>query len=87
MELNIYTDRCLTFGEGNRIYTITYVAKQHGIKTVMRKVYSSPELKPLADSFGAVMPFIELNGKTLDFFKVGERMIEDRTLEEFINEQ
>lgn len=86
MELKIYTDRCLTCSESERLDVIYFQAKKYGLKVNMRRVYVLPELRPEADYFGAPMPFIALNNNTLDFYAVGKYLLEDKTLEDFINE-
>lgn len=86
MEIKIYADRCLTCGESLRTDVIWFQARKHGLKVNMRRVYMLPELRPEADAFGVPMPFLELNGKTLDFYAVGEYLLEDKALEEYINE-
>lgn len=85
MELKIYEDRCLSCNEGQRFDVIYFVTKKHGIKVNRRRVYVLPELRAEADVFGVQMPFIELNGETLDFYSIGENMLQDTVLEEFIN--
>lgn len=86
MEIRIYEDRCLSCNDSLRFDVIHFHAKKHGLKVSRRRVYILPELKKEADVFGVPMPFIELNGKTLDFFAVGTYLLEDKALEQFINE-
>lgn len=86
-ELKIYADRCLTCNESERLGTIDFIAKKHGVKVNMRRVYVLPELRKELDDFSGVpMPFIALNNNTLDFFAVGTYLLEDKALEDFINE-
>lgn len=85
-ELKVYADRCLTCNESERLAVIDFVAKKHGYKVNMRRVYVLPELRAEADVYNVPMPFIALNEHTLDFYAVGEKLLEERTLEDFINE-
>lgn len=86
MELFIYEDRCLTCGDSQRFDTIYFMAKKYGLKIVRRRVYVLPELRAEADSFRTPMPFIAIGDKTLDFYAIGEYMLKDEVLEQFINE-
>lgn len=87
MELKIYADRCLTCGESPRTDVIHFMARKYGLKVNMRRVYVLPELRKELDAFPDVpMPFIALGNKTLDFYAVGEYLLKDEALENFINE-
>lgn len=85
-ELKIYEDRCLSCYESERFDVIHFMAKKYGLKVSRRRVYVFPELKQEADVFAVPMPFIALNNKTLDFYAVGNYILEDKALEDFINE-
>lgn len=86
MEIRIYEDRCLSCDNSLRFDVIRFHAKKHDIKVSRRRVYAMPELKQEADAFRTPMPFIELNGKTMDFYAVGKYLLKDEALEQFINE-
>lgn len=83
MELRIYADRCLTCQDNDRLDVIHFVAKQHGLKVNMRRVYVFPELEKEVVSADP-MPFIELNGNTLDFYSIGKNLLKEETLHTFI---
>lgn len=85
-ELKVYVNYCISCTEAERYGVMYYYAKKYGLKINMRRVYVFPELQAEADVFGEPMPFIELNGKTLDFFAIGKNMLEDEILDNFINE-
>lgn len=86
MDIYIYEDRCLTCGESQRFDTIYFMAKKYGLNMIRRRVYVLPELRAEADSFRTPMPFVAIGNKTLDFFAIGEYMLKDEVLEQFINE-
>lgn len=86
MELKIYADRCLSCTEGERDGVIYFLAKKHGLKINIRRVYVFPELREEADSFGVPMPFVAIGDKTLDYYAIGKNMLTEVTLENFINE-
>lgn len=87
MELKIYEDRCLSCNESERFDVIYFQAKKYGLKVNRRRVYVLPELRRELDDFpGVPMPFIALGVHTLDFYAVGDYILEDKALEDFINE-
>jgi hypothetical protein len=69
-ELLIYTDRCLTCEEGDRLNKVRKFAEEHNLRFTMKQTYTFPELKKEADFFGTKMPFIVLNNKTIRFYTV-----------------
>jgi len=83
-ELTIYTDRCLTCGESNRVATVNFVSKAKGVTVLMRRIDVLPEFREKALSFGEPLPLREMNEQTLDFFSVGKGLIQDKALEDFI---
>lgn len=86
MEIKVYADRCLTCQEGLRLDVIRFIGDDYGLRLNLRRVYMLPELRKEADAFGVPMPFVELNGKTMDFYAVGKHLLKDKALEKFINE-
>lgn len=86
MDIKIYEDRCLSCNENERFDVIHFMARKYGLKVNRRRVYVLPELRAEADSFRTPMPFIELNGYTMDFYAVGDYILKDEALENFINE-
>ena len=86
MEIRIYEDHCLSCSESNRFDVIYWQAKKHRLKVNRRRVYVFPELKEEAEFFRHPMPFIELNGNTIDFYTIGTNMLTDTVLGEFIKE-
>lgn len=81
--IKIYTNRCLTCDEGDRVRKVKAFAKENGYEYMMRRTDLDQGLKKEALVFGAPMPFIELEGKTLDFFTISVNpTIKDEQLEE-----
>ena len=87
MELKIFTDRCITCQESERIDVIRFIAKKHGMKIDIKRVYVFPELRKEADEYNTKMPFLAINKKTMDFYAVGKYLSKDEALEQFINEE
>jgi hypothetical protein len=69
-ELIIYTDRCLTCEETDRLYKIKQFAKDHNLEFRMKQTYVFPELKAEAAIFGAQMPFVVLGDKTVRLYSI-----------------
>lgn len=76
-ELIIYTDRCLTCQDSDRLGKVQKFAKKYNLKFTVKQTHVFPELKKEAEIFGAKMPFILLNNKTTNFYSITPNVLED----------
>lgn len=85
MQLKLYTNRCLTCDEGDRVTKVRQFAKKNNLEFAMRRIDLMPDLWEEASVFGVRLPFVELDGMTADFLSLSNNpTVEDTILQDLL---